>query len=159
MIFSLKGKLIHLTGSIPSFSTSLFFKCRLKIKQKKHNFPKDSPLQSLLAFVQDDVSQPHLLQMTPSNSSKCHSGVPAASSSSCGCRHSGLLPPGEQEEEDVCEQSKVLFIVCSSKMNFRAYLSCGDADIHNQTALENIETAARGGQTADVIWNLEFEGV
>lgn len=64
--------------------------------------------------------------------------------------------------EDVCEggkKRKVLLTVCSPKMKFRAYLSCGNADIHNQTASENIETAARGGQAADVTCSAEFGGV
>lgn len=63
--------------------------------------------------------------------------------------------------EDVCEgkKRKVLFTVCSPKIKFWAYLSCGNADIHNQTASENIETAARGGQAADVTCSVEFGGV
>lgn len=44
-------------------------------------------------------------------------------------------------------------------MKFWAYLSCGNADIRNQTASENIETAARGGQAADVTCSVEFGGV
>lgn len=56
--------------------------------------------------MQDDVSQPHSLQMTSSNSENCHSGVPAASGSSCGCRDSGPSPPGGQKMEDVCEGGK-----------------------------------------------------
>lgn len=37
-------------------------------------------------------------------------------------------------------------------MNFWAYHSCGDADVHDQTASEDIETVTRGEQTE--IWNL-----
>lgn len=43
-------------------------------------------------------------------------------------------------------------LLCSSKMNFWAYHSCGDADVHDQTASEDIETVTRGEQTE--IWNL-----